>query len=296
MERKMKISELCEVFNLAYIGENHLINGLNLCNRKSVHKQILTYVTNEDYVEQIRANNAVVAVLLPKEYLMHYQILVSDKRITLIACDEPENMFYNIHEYLYYKTDFYEKFNFPSKQGEGCEIHPSAVIECGVILGNYVKIGPNSVIKRGTIIQDRCVIGCNSTIGSEGFQIIKINGKNRKIIHCGGVLIQEEVCIGDNVTVGNSLFENTTYIGKGTMIDNHTYIAHNVQIGENATITAGTVLCGSVIVEDGAWIGVNSSILNRVTIGSYSKVGMGSVVTRDIPVDSLAYGVPARVK
>ena len=80
------------------------------------------------------------------------------------------------------------------------------------------------------------------------------------------------------------------------MIDNLAYVGHNVRIGENAVVTAGTILCGSATVEDGAWVGSNSSVLNRVTVGSGAMVGIGSVVTRDIPKDALAYGVPARVR
>jgi len=80
------------------------------------------------------------------------------------------------------------------------------------------------------------------------------------------------------------------------MIDNLVHIAHNVYVGEGAVITAGTILCGSSIVEDDAWIGVNTSVLNKVNIGCNSKIGIGSVVTRDVPQNSLAYGVPAKVK
>lgn len=296
MQRKKKISEICSYFNLRYIGDDIFINGLNLCNRKSAHDCVLTYVTNEVYVENICQNSAIKSVLLSKEVLPSYITGVKDKKVTFIICEQPEQTFYDIHDYLYYETDFYEKYNFPAQIGEGVDIHASAVIETGVVIGKNVKIGANSVVKRGTIIGDGCVIGCNTTIGAEGFQIIKKGELNRKIVHCGGLLIEEGVCIGDNVTICNSLFEDTAHIGRGVMIDNNTYIAHNVVIGENAVITAAVVLCGSTIVQKGAWIGVNSSVLNRVTIGSYSKIGIGSVVTRDVPQESLAYGVPARLK
>ncbi len=83
---------------------------------------------------------------------------------------------------------------------------------------------------------------------------------------------------------------------KNTKIDNLVYVGHNVFIGDNAVITAGTMLCGSCVVENQAWIGVNTSILNRVVVGENSKVGMGSVVTHNVPAATLVYGVPARIK
>lgn len=296
MHRLIKISQICSELKLHFEGDDIEISGLNLCNRNSKHNKILTYVTNEDYVETIQNNMAVVGIVLATECLDAYRRLKENRKITFVISDNPEDVFYNIHDYLYYHTDFYEKYSFPSEIGEDCDIHPSAIIEEGVIIGKNVTIGANTVVRRGTVIKDNCIIGCNTTIGSEGFQIIRAQGRNRKIVHCGGVAIQDNVFIGDNVTVCNSMFEDTACIGSNAMIDNLVHVGHNVQIGEGAVITAGTILCGSAAVERGAWIGVNSSVLNRVTVGENAKVGIGSVVTRNIPRDTLAYGVPAKVK
>lgn len=281
---------------LQYEGADTEINGLNLCNRLSKHDRVLSYVTNESYGEVVEKNPAIVCLVVNKNDLKVYQSLCIERKLSFIISGNPERTFYDIHDYLYYHTDFYDKYEFAPVIGEKCEIHPSAIIEKGVRIGSFVTIDANTVIRKGTVIEDYCMIGCNTVIGSEGFQIIKQDGKNRKIIHSGGTLLREHVCVGDNVTIGNSLFEDTTYIGKNVTIDNFSYIAHNVQIGDNAVITAGTELCGSATVESGAWLGVNSSVLNKVIVGKDSRIGAGSVVTRNIPDNSLAYGVPARLK
>lgn len=296
MQRSIAISELCSVLELSFLGENIAIDGLNLCNRKSNHNHVLTYVTNGNYVEMVKKNPAIVAIVLQKKDLEAYSTFCAERRLTFIICDTPETTFYDIHDYLYHKTDFYCKFDYAVIIGEHCKIHPTVVIENGVTIGKNVTIGPNTVIRKGSIIEDNCNIGCNTTIGSEGFQIIKCKGKNRRIVHAGGLFLAEGVSVGDNVTICNSLFEDTTYIGKRVMIDNNAYIGHNVIIGDDAVITSSTVLCGSTVIEEGAWLGVNSSVLNRVTVGNNAKIGIGSVVTRDIPEKNLAYGVPARVK
>lgn len=296
MHRKIYVSELCRQFGLNYCGMDVAIDGLNLCNRKSEYAHVLTYVTDDSYVEIIKNNEAIAGIVIRQQEMIHYKHLSDGRQLFFIICEEPEKVFYDIHDYLYYETDFYDKFQFQTTIGENCVIHPSAVIEDGVIIGNNVVIGANSVVRRGTVIKDRCTIGCNSTIGSEGFQILRIENENRKIIHSGGVLIGENASIGDNSTICNALFEGYSYIGRNAMIDNVVYVGHNGFIGDNAVITSGTMLCGSAIVERGAWIGVNSSVLNRVTVGSYAKIGMGSVVTRDVPPNSLAYGIPAKIK
>lgn len=296
MKRKVPVSEICRALGVPYVGNDVEINGLNLCNRVSRHDRVLSYAVNGEYVDVIRANQAVACIVLHKNYLGLYQNLCQGRELTFVLCEKPEEIFYQIHSYLYHHTDFYEKYDFASEIGEGCTVHPSAVIENGVMIGKNVTIGANTVVRKGTVIEDGCSIGCNSTIGSEGFQVIKLDGTNHKIVHCGGVLLCDHACVGDNVTICNSLFEDTARIGRNVMIDNHAYVGHNVLIGDNAVVTAGTVLCGSSVVEDNAWVGVNSSVLNKVCVGSGSKVGIGSVVTRDIPDGSLAYGVPAKVR
>ena len=294
MERSITLLELCRALDLEHTGANVRFDGLNLCNRLSKHCSILTYATSPDYTETVRANPAVIGLIVtPRDYSA-YESIALQRKMGVILCENPEKTFYDIHDYLYECTDFYEKFNWPSKIGKNPHIHPTAVIEDGVIIGDDVTVGPNSVVRSGTIIGNRCVISCNSTVGSEGFQVLRIGNHNRKIVHCGGVLLEEDVWIGDNVTVARALFEDATLVGRSTKIDNLVHIGHNVTIGSDVVITPGTVLCGSSSVESYAWIGVNSSVLNRVTIGANAKIGMGSVVTRDIPPNTIAYGNPAR--
>jgi len=86
--------------------------------------------------------------------------------------------------------------------------------------------------------------------------------------------------IGDNVLIGP---------GVGIHGSNYKYSDKNRPIIEQGIESKG------IKIEDDVWIGSNSTILDGVTIGKGSVIGAGSVVTRDIPPYSVAFGVPAKV-
>ena len=295
MIRRIRVEDICKSLSLQYIGQDCIIYGLNLCNRKSEHKAVISYITSEKYIA-FAADNSNVEVLVVDPFLKEKCEKENVSVKGYIVVENPEKAFYDIHDYLFNRTDFYEKYSFRSAIGENCEIAKTAVIEDGVIIGNDVIIGHNTVIRRGTIVEDGVVLGCNNTIGAEGFQILKVGGHNRRIPHVGGLLIKKNAHIGDNNAICNALFEGHTVISENSEIGFLNHIGHNVYVGADVVLVAEATLCGSCIIEDRAWIGVNSSVLNRVTIGADAIIGMGSVVTRDIPPGALAYGVPAKCK
>ena len=295
MQNLIKLSELATTLNLKYEGKDSVIDGLGLCDRDTEYKSIISYVTNEKYINHIYNNKAISCLVIPNSFLGVYTSERIGRSVSYIISDNPEVCFYNIHEYLCKYGYCYEKFNFESKIGMDCHIAPSAVIEVGVIIGNHVSIGANSVIKSGSIIDDNTVIGCNTTIGSEGFQLITDNeNMPMHITHVGKCHICTNVYIGDNTCICNSLFGGETYVGEGAKIDNLVHVAHNLYIGKNAVITAHVILCGSSRVEEYAWIAPNSSVLNKVIVGKGAKVGLGSVVTRNVAPYTVVYGSPAK--
>jgi acetyltransferase-like isoleucine patch superfamily enzyme len=126
-----------------------------------------------------------------------------------------------------------------------------------------------------------CRIGDNSKIGT--FVEIQKNasvGKNCKISShsfiCEGVSISDNVFIGHNVTFINDLYPRATN-----------------DLGELQTESDWAPV--PTRVETGASIGSSVTILCGVTIGAHAVVGAGSVVTRDVPPNTVVAGNPARV-
>ena len=120
------------------------------------------------------------------------------------------------------------------------------------------------------------------------------------------VWIAKRFCFdnGKNIHIGNNFTANFNL----TILDiKEVYIGDNVMIGPNTTITTvghplspkdrrAHLAQGSEIrIGNDVWLGANVTILPGVTIGDNVVVGAGAVVTKDIPPNSLALGVPARV-
>lgn len=108
-----------------------------------------------------------------------------------------------------------------------------------------------------------------------------------------GVLIENDVAIGNNVTVKS-----------GVQIWNGITIEDNVFIGPNVTFTNDFLPRSKqypteflqTILQTGASLGANSTIVGGITIGEYAMIGAGSVVTKDVGTQELWYGNPAHKK
>lgn len=295
MKRKISVGTICNALGLSFLGPDVEIQGLFLYGRDTEYESVLSYSTAPQWVAKLLTVPQVRAAVVNEQFL---QKINSEQynRCTWILSTAPETTFYDIHDYLIDNTDFYESFDFEPMIGQCCNIHPMAIIEKGVRIGNNVSVGPFTAIRSGTILGDNVSISANCVVGEEGFQVLRENGVNRKIRHCGQTILEDYVEIGALNVIHRSLFEGATRIGRNAKLDTKIHIGHNCVVGENVVITPGVVLCGSSTLGDGVWLGPNSSVLNKVTVGKNTMIGMGSVVTREIPTGSLAYGVPAKVK
>lgn len=293
--RKAKLSELCALVGAKYIGEDIVVNGLNLCNRETEFESILGYTTNAKFFDAITANKSLNAIVLTEELLEIFKpiAVAASRNYSYVVSEKPEFLFYDIHNLLWEQTCFYDHFQEKPVIGEGCNIHPSVAIENGVVIGNNVTIGPNSVVRSGSIIDNNVYIGCCSVIGSEGFQGIK--GYPKMIKHVGRTHLCHDTYVGDNTTVGNALFEGVSEVGAYSKLDNHVHFAHNCKCGENCFITACSLLMGSTTLDNNVWLAPNAVTLNGVHVHDNGFVGTLSFANKEVLEGEVVAGIPALV-
>ncbi len=116
-------------------------------------------------------------------------------------------------------------------------------------------------------------------------------GRNCNI--CAHVFIENDVIIGDNVTVKCGV-----YIWDGVRIKNNVFLGPNVTFTNDIRPRTKQYPLNfeQTLLEEGATIGANATIVAGNTIGSYAMVGAGAVVTKNIPNNTLWYGNPAIFK
>jgi acetyltransferase-like isoleucine patch superfamily enzyme len=126
----------------------------------------------------------------------------------------------------------------------------------GCEIGDDVKIGTFVEIQKGAKVGHRCKVSSHTFI-------------------CEGVTLEDEVFVGHNVTFTNDRYPRATANGK--------------------LQTEADWVCLPTLVKRGASIGSGAVLLCGITIGENSLIGAGSVVTRDVPPNTVVAGSPARV-
>ena len=103
------------------------------------------------------------------------------------------------------------------------------------------------------------------------------------------------------VHLGNFGEVKDSTLGPGTKMGHFSYIG-NAEIGAQVNIGAGTITCNfdgekkhPTTIGDGAFIGSDTMLVAPVKVGKGARTGAGAVVTKDVPEDSVAVGIPARV-
>lgn len=171
----------------------------------------------------------------------------------------------------------------------------NVVIHEGVAIGAGTKVHPNAVIGPNVTIGQDCVIRAGAVIGEEGFGFARDeNDIPVRIPQIGGVKIGNHVQIGTLSTVQGGTLQPTV-IEDSVKIDDHCHIGHNCHVKTKAIVTAGTILCGRVVLGEACWIAPNTSIHQGIEIGDKALVGMSANVLKDVAANTTVAGNPAKV-
>ncbi len=165
------------------------------------------------------------------------------------------------------------------------KIHPTAIIECSALPWD-IEVGAYCVLVGEIEFGARVKISPHVVIGTDG--------EHRTALPIGSVRIGDDVVIREFSIVHRGTGDRETSIGARSLIMHNGHVAHDVEIGPDVTLSPNVTLGGHTRVHRGATIGIGAMTHQHTTIGAYSMIGMGSVVTKDVPPFLTVAGNPAK--
>lgn len=183
-------------------------------------------------------------------------------------------------------------------------IHPTAVVSASAHIGPYCVIGANAKISDHTILTAHVYIGSNCeigrhcifapfvSVGQDGFGFFTDkNFHHHKIPQIGNVVIEDNCEFGAHCAVDRATL-TTTRIQQGSKFDNFCHIAHNVQFGENALITAGFIVAGSTIIGKNLTTAGGVHMNGHIRVADHVTLSARAGVLQDIETSGVYGGYP----
>jgi UDP-N-acetylglucosamine acyltransferase len=188
-------------------------------------------------------------------------------------------------------------------------IHPTAIIEEGAILGDNISVGPYTYIGKHVTIGDHTQIDSHTlidgytTIGKHNHifshaaigsvpQDLKYNGEKVELIIGDHNTIREFTLLNPGTKGGGSV----TKVGDHNLLMGYVHLGHDVIMGDHCILANGATLAGHVELGDHVVIGGLSAVHQFVHIGEYAMLGGASALAHDLPPYCMAQGNRAKLK
>lgn len=221
------------------------------------------------------------------------------EKLQLIFLDNPRMAFVQLTNQIISKKNApiissHALISKTAKLGVNCSVGDFVKIGDNCTVGNNTLIGDGVKLVQNCSIGDNCVIQPGVVIGADGFAFERHqDGELEKFPHIMGVKIGHKVEICSNSSIARGSLTDTT-IGDGTKLDALVHVAHNVNIGKNCELTAGTIIGGSTKIGDMCWTGLNSTLKDNIRVGNNAVIASGASVIRDVQDGDIVAGVPAK--
>jgi bifunctional UDP-N-acetylglucosamine pyrophosphorylase/glucosamine-1-phosphate N-acetyltransferase len=165
-------------------------------------------------------------------------------------------------------------------------LEPMTSLEGRTMVGAGCVIGPSARVI-DSVIEDECSVVMSLVVGA----VMRSGSRCGPFAH-----LRPGAVLGERAKVGNFVEVKNATLGEGSSASHLTYLG-DAEIGPRVNVGAGTITCNydgfakhRTVIEEGAFVGSNSTLVAPVTIGKDAIVGAGSVITDDVPEDSLGLG------
>jgi len=282
-DRPVPVREIAEWVKADLIGNvDMVLTGINEIHK--VRPGDLTFVDHPKYFDA-SLNSAASAILVPSA------MPCPDGKVLLVV-REP----FLAYEHVVGK--FRQNSPLDPEDPEGRDIHPTAVIEPGAIIGQHVRIGRDCHIQAGAVLRpytylgDRVVVQSGAILGAQAFYFKKWPDRLQPWTGCGRVIIGDDVWIGAGTTIAAGV-SGDTMIGDGTKVDCQVMIAHGVVVGKHCILAAQVGIAGKTIIGDWCILYGQVGIAQNLHIGDRTVILAQSGVTRDLEGGKTYFGSPA---
>jgi len=295
-----KLSQILENLNIDFTANDIDIDGIHTLSEATSTQ--LSFFTDAKYASQLPDTKA-GAVLIDEEHAK----LLPVTTIALIT-DEAYLKLALVSKFFAHKLE--SKGGHPA-MGEGCDIDKrvrfgknvtlgeNVTVLAGCYVGDNVTVGsntllhPNVTLYHGTQIGQNCIIHSGTVIGCDGYGFAHTKqGEHVKIYQNGNVVVEDAVEIGANCAIDRAVF-GTTYIRKGTKLDNLIQIAHNCDVGEHTLMAAQVGLAGSSILGRNVVMGGQSATAGHLEVGAFATIAGKGGVTKSLEGGKMYAGFPA---
>ena len=296
----MKLSEICQKINIEFSEHDINITGLHTLNEATSSQ--ISFFNDQKYIDQLATTKAGAVLVSSK-----YATLLPAKCIALIT-DESYLKLALASEFFAHKI---ETTGEEPNIGTSCHIDTKASFGKGVVLGENVTIMagayigdnvsvasntliyPNVTIYHGSVIGENCIIHAGTVIGSDGYGFAHTKqGEHIKIHQNGNAIIEDDVEVGANCVIDRAVF-GTTFIRKGSKLDNLIQIAHNCDLGEHSLLASQVGLAGSTTTGRNIIMGGQSASAGHLHIEDFTTIAGKGGVTKSLKGSKTYAGFPA---
>lgn len=292
----LTLAELAIRFGADIEGDaDCLIQGV--ASLKSARPGQISFFYDKHYADELALTTASAVILRPE----HCELSPTSSLVT----ENPQLLFARIAELFQQQGGVTAGIHSDATVDDSARIDPSASIAARVVIGRDVMIGSNTVIGAGSVISDGSVIGddvrlvanvtiCDNVhigdrvllhpgvvIGSDGFGLVKDEGRWLKVPQLGSVVIGDDVEVGANTTIDRGTLDNTI-IEQGVKLDNQIQVAHNVHIGAHTAIAGCAGIAGSVRIGRHCTIAGGVGFSGHLEIADNVHITGMSLVTKSI--------------